>query len=91
MGLDFNLSPTVSARVIIKSRDNSGWTMGELKRLIAVLELQRAFLAGEPLDVHVRVSTPPPATPDKRTAQISASMSQTDAQRLAEVLQHTPK
>lgn len=62
MGLDFNLSPTCSARVVIQGRDGSGWELQDLTRLLAALELQRSFIARDPLDVHVSVSTPAPAT-----------------------------
>lgn len=71
-GFDFNLSPTASAQVIIRSRDGKGWTMQDYKRLVAILELQRSFLADEPIDVSVRVTTPPEPRPIPATAQLAA-------------------
>ena len=58
LSLDFNLGPTTAARVQIVTTDGKGWTPQELGRLIAFLELQRSFLADEPLTVHVSVSSP---------------------------------
>lgn len=58
LSLDFNLGPTTAARVQIITTDGKGWTPQELGRLIAFLELQRSFLADEPLTVHVSVSSP---------------------------------
>jgi hypothetical protein len=87
MSLDFNLSPTCAARVVVQSRDGKGWTLGDLARLVAVLELQRSFLAGEPLNVEVRVSTPPPANPQSAPAQRPASIPPKDAaSMIAEVI-----
>lgn len=59
-GIDFALSPNTSAKVELTTRDGKGWTLRELKRLLALLELQRSFLADEPLEVSVSVSSPRP-------------------------------
>jgi hypothetical protein len=53
----FHLSPEVSCEVIIAAKQG-GFTVQDIKRLIAMLELQRSFLCDEPLDVTVNVSTP---------------------------------
>jgi len=53
----FHLSPDVSCEVTIAAKQG-GFTIQDLKRLIAMLELQRSFLCDEPLDVTVNVSTP---------------------------------
>lgn len=53
----FDLSPSVSCDVTIDAR-HGGFTVQDIKRLIAMLELQRSFLCDEPLDVTVNVSTP---------------------------------
>jgi hypothetical protein len=58
--IEFALSPNTSASVSIRTRDSKGWTLRELKRLLALLELQRSFLADEPLEVSVSVSSPRP-------------------------------
>ena len=53
----FHLSPDVSCEVSLVSKAG-GFTVQDIKRLIAMLELQRSFLCDEPLDVTVNVSTP---------------------------------
>ena len=57
---EFALSSSVIAFVKFQNINKAGFTIQELKRLIALLELQRSFLAEEPLDVTVTVSTPRP-------------------------------
>ena len=57
---EFALSSSVIAFVKFQNIRKDGFTIQELKRLIALLELQRSFLAEEPLDVTVTVSTPRP-------------------------------
>lgn len=58
MDVGINLGPTVAARVQIASTDGKGWTLAEFRRLVAFLELQRSFLADEPLNVTVHFGTP---------------------------------
>ncbi len=58
LSLDINLSRTVCARVQIMSTDGKGFSLTEFRRLIAALEIQRSFLAEEPLEVSVRFATP---------------------------------
>ena len=76
----FHLSPDVSCEVAIASKAG-GFTVQDIKRLIAMLELQRSFLCDEPLDVTVNVSTPRaqdvvvPANPGVNVANIHEAYS----------------
>lgn len=53
----FHLSPEVTCEVQLVSK-SEGFTVQDIKRLIAMLELQRSFLLDEPLDVTVTVTSP---------------------------------
>lgn len=56
--LDLALSPTSHARIQVTGVEGRGWTLQDFARLIAFLELQRSFLADEPLNVSVAVTSP---------------------------------
>jgi hypothetical protein len=48
----------VKAELKIASLDGSGWTLKDLEKAIAMLELHRSMLADEPLGVRVEVFSP---------------------------------
>jgi DNA-binding transcriptional MerR regulator len=56
--MEFSLSDDTDVTIEIKTASGKGFTMQDIKRLIALLELQRSFLADEPLDVIVSVVSP---------------------------------
>lgn len=56
----YHTSSTCTVSISIATRGNIGWTLADLGKLIALLELQRSMLADEPLDVRVTVSSPTP-------------------------------
>lgn len=54
----FHTSSRVKAELKIASLDGSGWTLKDLEKAIAMLELHRSMLADEPLGVRVEVFSP---------------------------------
>lgn len=78
--MEFSLSDETDVLIEIKTAGSKGFTMQDIKRLIALLELQRSFLADEPLDVIVSVVSP------RATAVVENVTKPVSIQAMADVL-----
>ena len=83
----YHTSSQCTITVSIKTRNGTGWTLNDIGKLIALLELQRSMLADEPLDVKVTVASPMP----REASQSPLTLVNTAQGRTNEVLELSAK